>query len=195
MVILFLDVDGVLNTTDTAAHADSFFPAGYEGRMRANALLLARSRLETFAAMVKATDASIVLSTSWRSDDIIARPALLAALEEFHVASSRVLGVTPDSSRGAPVREVSDGMFPGGTRVDEILSWLDSQTESPARWLAIDDIDLASHAPPELSEHFLLTDSAVGLTEELAAHVIAYCRSATKSDSETAGIGAHQDGR
>ena len=92
-------------------------------------------------------------------------PALLAALAEFGVAASRVLGSTPD------LQWSSEGVWPNGTRVDEIAAWLASAPEDALPWVAIVDMELAAHAPPSLADHFVLTDACDGLTEACAAAV------------------------
>ena len=170
--VLFIDVDGVLNTSDTCLnsdHPDRFYPEGWTGRMQSQALVLSRSRLERFAELVSALDASVCLSTSWRTDANVARPALQAALSELGVADFRLLGQTPD------LHGSSDGVWPVGTRVEEISTWLACQAlerkHVPLFWIAIDDMELAKHAAPELAEHFVETECDAGLTDERAAEV------------------------
>lgn len=175
--LLFIDVDGVLNTLEHSAYAcsdaemeiasDVFYPTGWESAMRENLLVLSRSRLARFAELVRLLDAAIVLSTSWRTDVKVARPALLAAFAEVGLLD-RVLGHTPDCQYS------SQGVWPIGTRVDEITEYLTNAydgAECP-RWFAIDDMSLADHAPADLSEHFVLTDASLGLTEEVATEIM-----------------------
>ena len=122
--LLFLDVDGVINTH--ANHAgggegegygggggggDNFYPPAWEAAMREQALVLSREKLGTLARLVDTLDASLVLSTSWRTDHATARPALLAALAAFGVDAGRVVGSTPD------LYGVSEGCFPAGVPV------------------------------------------------------------------------------
>jgi hypothetical protein len=157
--LIFLDVDGVLNSTSDADE-DDFYPESFEDRMRDNALRLSRPFLSNLADLVISTSADIVLSTSWRTDSKVAAPALCAALHHHGIACP--IGATPD------LYGISEGLFPAGVRVDEITAFVAEQ-EYPRRWIALDDLDLATHAPSELTGHFLLTDSESALTDGCVA--------------------------
>ena len=183
--LLFIDVDGVLNTLAHSAHAigstdadavasasDCCFPTEWHDKMRDNLCVLSQARLDTFSELVRTLGARIVLSTSWRSDEKIARPALLAAFEMVGIAG-KVIGQTPD------LYGKSDFIFPVGTRYDEIATWLaneyDTEAERPI-WFAIDDMPLVEQAPPALAENFILTDASYGLTDKLAAECVERAR-------------------
>ena len=196
--LLFIDVDGVLNTLAHSAHAigstdadavasasDCCFPTEWHDKMRDNLCVLSQARLDTFSELVRTLGARIVLSTSWRSDEKIARPALLAAFEMVGIAG-KVIGQTPD------LYGKSDFIFPVGTRYDEIATWLaneyDTEAERPI-WFAIDDMPLVEQAPPALAENFILTDASYGLTDKLAAECVERAR--RLAGREGAKLGAH----
>jgi len=170
--LIFVDVDGVLNTHATAmstlthsrlADADTYFAPGEEQFMRSKGLSLSRARLATLGSLVHALDCRIVISSSWRVDPG-AKRVLLAAFD--HAGGGireRVVGCTPELA--------------GGSRADEVLEWLAEERRREGRhrrhepaWVAIDDMDLGGQRPDIfLPSHFVLTKIGYGLTTERAA--------------------------
>ena len=156
--LVFLDIDGVLNTTDmmTGDSEDAYYPTGWEPRMREWGFVLSRTRLEALAGLVRGHDARVVLSTAWRTDHG-ARRALAAALTQLcGVPASVFVSVTPELRRQ--------------TRAAEIAQWLATHDSARRRrWIAIDDLDLAREDPEAMADHFVHTSAASGLTDAAAA--------------------------
>ena len=89
MKILFLDVDGVLNSTED----------GYSIKLRTE------SHLELLRCIVEETDAKIVLSSSWRSGFPKAKQNLVKRLEEYGLKIIDSTPVLSNSCRGDEIRQ------------------------------------------------------------------------------------------
>lgn len=142
--ILFLDIDGVLNSKVSRAEIDG----GFGPDLLAN-----------LKAAVSQSNVQIVLSSTWRrssADRELARRALSTVGLSFD-------SWTPDLSGAS---EIS----PGSGRADEILAWLDAHQASARPWVAIDDLDLLDN-PKMKAVHFVRTMDAVGLTPANAEEV------------------------
>lgn len=138
--IVFLDCDGVVSPFGTGKLFD---PA----------------KMALLKRIVDATQAKIVLSTSWRSTDFGRKEV------HKHLVQNQLptfIGITPDK------RSVS--------RSCEILSWL-AQYESSldiVNFVALDDINLPAVAPDRefFARHAIVTNGATGLTEADAERAI-----------------------
>jgi len=129
--VIFLDVDGVLHSL----YGDDLFK---------------ESCMALFERIVRATDASIVLSSSWRVE--AGKVAILNS-----VLQKRKLPIACDCTRDLNMpREV------------EICEWLDRHP-GVVRWIVIDDMDLQCKPTPQaqrLQGHFVRTRSGEGLTQQ-----------------------------
>lgn len=127
--IVFLDVDGVLNTSMSwpADGAADLTASPLEGRLCAS-----------FARLLQAASAHFVLSSSWRR-----RPALkvrlLRELEQHGVPWERCVGETPVFAPGRGRKRMRPGALAGpfALRPAEIYAWLESHPTT--RWVALDD--------------------------------------------------------
>ena len=158
--VLFLDVDGVLNTAQML------------GRHALHPKLLKR-----LAAVVAASGCEIVLSTTWRLERANAE-VLLAALELVGVARAVVVGKTP-------VVGVADLARCGGRnlreslRAAEIARYLDAHPalERSRRFAVVDDVDVLStedaRSRDRLYGRFVRTDVEAGLTEACCDRLVA----------------------
>eukprot|EP00418_Pyrodinium_bahamense_P032978 CAMPEP_0179158042 /NCGR_PEP_ID=MMETSP0796-20121207/77103_1 /TAXON_ID=73915 /ORGANISM="Pyrodinium bahamense, Strain pbaha01" /LENGTH=364 /DNA_ID=CAMNT_0020859695 /DNA_START=42 /DNA_END=1136 /DNA_ORIENTATION=- len=129
--VIFLDVDGVLHSL----YGDDLF------KEQCVALL---------ERIVRATDASIVLSSSWRIE--AGKVAIINS-----ILQKRNLPLIVDCTK--------DLSMP---REAEICEWLDRHS-GVARWIAIDDMDLQAKPTPQalrLQGHFVRTQSDEGLTQQ-----------------------------
>lgn len=133
MKIIFLDIDGVLNTRANW---------GQRGVGALTPELVVR-----VAKLAKATDASIVISSTWRRRDGIVRVIELLEQTGFHHAREYVIGETPWV----------------GSRAEDIANWL-SRNEGVEAYVILDDDTagegLRSNPPP----NFVPIDSMAGLT-------------------------------
>eukprot|EP00746_Dinoflagellata_sp_MGD_P014730 gnl/MRDRNA2_/MRDRNA2_132437_c0_seq1.p1 gnl/MRDRNA2_/MRDRNA2_132437_c0~~gnl/MRDRNA2_/MRDRNA2_132437_c0_seq1.p1 ORF type:complete len:255 (+),score=50.48 gnl/MRDRNA2_/MRDRNA2_132437_c0_seq1:218-982(+) len=162
-VLVYLDVDGVLNTT-----------ASRSSKQHLDHELLGNLR----KIIDSVPGAEIVLSSSWRHNR-----ALVEALEVKFSAT----GIAPPIGKTGDVpiaRPPPQGFSRNERGIDAHLRRLANQRSTevsksvevhcPRAWIAIDDLDLL-HPPPNASgmqalipEHFVHTMDACGLTEERA---------------------------
>jgi hypothetical protein len=135
--ILFIDVDGVLNT-----------PAITQGARGAQ---LSAAHMRRLAMVAGATQCEIVISSSWRH-----YPEYMAEL-----AAGFAQHVIPKWRDVTP--ELTGGLF----RKDEIWSWIKDNVNEPCRVAVIDDDPMAQLEVFErdLSVSFIQTNEDVGLTD------------------------------
>lgn len=144
--IVFLDVDGVLNTHKDVGEAVDYIDP---------------KKLRLFALMVRAVDAKIVISSTWRHESY-----MLKSLENYLANAEildRVIGCTPKMADGKKV-----------FRHHEIKSWLDQHPEV-TRYAIIDDIGKAANQ--SMKKNFFLIDGDVGITSFICNKVIEHFRS------------------
>jgi hypothetical protein len=150
--LIFLDVDGVLNT-DACRPRDAL-----------------KARLvERLAQCVLRTGSRIVLSSTWRLHAKY-RAKLLKRLETAGVDRCLILDDTPqlpfDMKCGWPACEHN--------RACEIHNWMERAVTHPdLKWVAIDDLDV-THSPHAqfFRGHFVHTTKKAGLTEACADAVV-----------------------
>lgn len=133
MKAIFLDIDGVLNCESTPNPRK--FP-----------YIVDEGLLDCFKALVKASEAIVILSSSWRVDPV----GRLAA--EFH---------------GVPFQDVCPDM-PDAPRCEELLVWLRDHPEV-SRYCVIDDEDDCLDELP-----LFQPNARTGLTSEMAEAVEAF---------------------
>ncbi|WP_091872351.1 HAD domain-containing protein [Butyrivibrio sp. INlla16] len=149
--VIFLDVDGVLNS--------KFWDDGHQ-REISEGKYVDIDAVKLFSKLVKGTDAKVILHSGWRfwfDDDM--KPKRSEA--EFFVnvmAKEGVIisGVTPDLT----TEEIRKTKRFSLVKADEILQWL--KENSADNWLVIDDLDLHNN---EIERHQAMPDAEVGLTE------------------------------
>lgn len=148
MKIIFLDVDGVLNTPTTIRKF------GFDFVDDILVALLAR--------IVRETGSKIVLSSTWRVDEkdkFTIKQALSRHGLEIH-------DVTPILTERSPPENADWDSWDGWLkRSEEIQMWLDSQTVE--KFAILDDLEDA-----RIEGSFFQTDQNSGLTVELAEKVI-----------------------
>ena len=147
---IFLDVDGVLH------------PA-HQGRARRHFVANNMMHLRT---IVEATGAVIVLSSFWQNS-AATRAEVNEALRRWGIAP--FVAVTANANPGAGEER----------RAFEIVTWVRAHPHACATgWVALDDLDLLSVAPPPTfkpimpANHFVRTNQAMGLTAKDAAKAI-----------------------
>ena len=140
--IIFLDVDGVLNS---GAWAMEMLERGV--RVYRDNLLDARA-LRRLCRVVDATGADIVVSSSWRLDPE-AFDRLTDWLRQYGMA---VFDVTP---------------YTGGERGDDLTAWLDEHPDVGRYVILDDDEDMGRHR-----EHLIRTRFDDGLTDDEADRAI-----------------------
>lgn len=169
MDVLFLDIDGVLNSSkslkasnkDTPTRAEEDFVVNllrtyYTGypycTLITDLLGLEPTCIQNLNLILKATDARVVLSSTWRfSHHLIGLTKLL----EYRGFKGFLFDITPINLIGEEVRG------------REIQAWLDLHP-GVDRFIILDDNKDMAH----LKSHLVLTDRSVGLTKKDAQRAI-----------------------
>lgn len=149
--ILFLDVDGVLNSVESCKFYGTF------ERLDPRGVVVLQRIIDT-------TGAKLVISSTWRL-----YRGLDGMREVLQHAGLRaeVVGITPDLVERRDVRgEMDLGGFIAHPRREEIAAWLAQHPEVTA-WCALDD------DPDAGPLNLIRTDDRVGLTEANADAAIA----------------------
>lgn len=129
MRIIFLDIDGVLNS-----QAYHYKIGGYRGSSR-SAEFLDPDAIERLNKIVESTEAKVVLSSSWRYGYINDIPGLRDMFERNRIKVD-VIDITP---------------IIAGPRGAEIQSWLDEHKDVDIEsFIIFDDSDDMIHLKPRL---------------------------------------------
>ncbi len=159
--VIFLDIDGVLNTKWWYTQMDRNSPRdqyGYAFDPKAVANL---------KRIVEETGAGIVISSSWKSFGF-------SELEEMWTdrgLPGKLIGVTPNSVSDELLLEADiDSIELFHIRGEEIKEWLTKHGKNVSNYAIIDDMD---NMLPEQQSHFVQTNPEFGITEEDAEKAIA----------------------
>lgn len=159
--IVFLDIDGVLNTNwwysklDRIASRDKY---GYTFDPRAVANL---------KRIVEETGADIVISSSWKCMGL----SQMEDMWEDRKLPGKIIGITPNSVSDELLLDVDiDSIDLFHIRGEEIKEWLTTHGKKVSHYVIIDDMD---HVLPEQQSHFVQTNPEVGITEDDAKKAIA----------------------
>ncbi len=153
MKIIFLDVDGVLNSSDWN-HSN-------KDKVK-NGFLIDETKVALLGKLIENTNAKIVLHSGWRFwFDNNFKPVKKES-EYFNElllkCSISFYDFTPDFST-EEIRRTKEFSL---VKADEILSWLKEHREVSG-WVVIDDLDLHNSI---ISAHQVKPDSACGLSVE-----------------------------
>jgi hypothetical protein len=143
MKVIFLDFDGVLNSATSFLHEHNRRKVHKEQGVKGpiNQTLSLHCCAAFQEVLNKYPDVKVVLSTTWRT--MFDLQWLKEKLSEYHIDSSRVIGITPEPRIT-------------GDRGHEIADWL-SQHPEVTHYAIIDDNDwgiIASHG----EDRFVHTD-------------------------------------
>jgi hypothetical protein len=142
MKVIFLDVDGVLNN--------------WEGLSQYGIHYIDAEKVSLLKAIVFATEAKIVLSSTWR-----------IRKEDFDMVKAVLL------SQGMEIYDVTPQVF-SGYRSREIGLWLEEKAVLPIDKYAILDDDTTAGTSREHS--YFQTDMIEGLTSKIAEKVIKHLK-------------------
>ena len=166
--IIFLDIDGVLNTKWWYTQMDRNTPKdqyGYAFDPRAVANL---------KRIMDETEAEIVISSSWKSFGF-------SELEEMwneRGLPGKLIGVTPNSVSDEMLLDADiDNIELFHIRGEEIKEWLTKHGKQVSHYAIIDDMD---NMLSEQQSHFVHTNPEVGITEDDAEAVIAVLNGVVK---------------
>ena len=159
MRIVFLDCDGVLNSHDfydSRDHSAEEFSFG-AGQLDPRAL----QRLDR---LVQATDALIVVSSSWRHIWNYHEIAKMFAERGFK-SSDRIISQTPRSRTGHRGTEVQDWLDTDAERAR-----IDDSRGATLSYVILDD---SSDFNSDQMRHFVKTDAKHGLTDQDVQRAVA----------------------
>ena len=152
MKVIFLDIDGVLNASDTKSKA----PSGCTG--------ISEALLKRLRKIIEATGARVVLSSTWKTE-----------------IDERIRAVTPDGKYMIN-KFLYKGKFllfdktpdakSSWHRGTEIAMWLNNH-ENIEEFVILDDIYFDDFDKFDLTSHFVNTDPIVGLTDDNVEDAIA----------------------
>ena len=151
--VLFLDIDGVLNS--------NFWNDSHQ-REISDGTLVDAEKVKLLSMLVKNTNAKIVLHSGWKywfdQDLKPLRSEAENLITLFEGEELFLQGVTPDHATEEVRRSKKFSLVKAG----EILAWL-AEHGDVERWVVIDDLDLHN---AEIEAHQVKTDPNVGLTIE-----------------------------
>jgi len=140
--IVFLDIDGVLNSARSRQEF-ALRPQRYFDPKAVDAL----------NQVMDGAHADIVVISSWRMGNL----SWLKGLMKAAGVHGRVIGETPDLCAPRP-----SGLLVARCRGDEVQAWLDAQPVRPDRFVIFDD----SEEFGQLTDRLVRTDYATGLGPE-----------------------------
>ena len=158
--IIFLDIDGVLNTKWWYTQMDRNTPRdkyGYAFDPKAVANL---------RRVVEETGAGIVISSSWKCMGL----SQMEDMWDERNLPGKVVGITPNSVSDELLVDTDiDSMELFHIRGEEIKEWLIKHGKHVSHYVIIDDMD---NMLPEQQSHFVQTNPEVGITEDDANKAI-----------------------
>jgi len=153
MKIIFLDIDGVLNS--------NFWNDTHQ-RELSDGSLIDGNKVALLGKLVKKTNAKIVLHSGWRFwFDHNLKPLRRESeklVDLFQKEDIEIYDVTPDYTTEEIRRTKKFSLV----KAKEILGWLDLQKEIES-WIVIDDLDLQNE---HILQHQIQTDQTIGLTQQ-----------------------------
>ena len=154
MKVIFLDIDGVLNSEDFLKNNPN--------------QAIDKSSVSILKNIVDKTGADIIMSSGWRlwfDDNMMPEDGysqcLYDILCEFKIGLS---GKTPDFS----TEEIRTKKTFSHVKAKEIIAWL-NEHEIVDKYVVIDDLDLNNE---EIKAHLIRTNGQVGITEDDGMRVI-----------------------
>jgi hypothetical protein len=147
--IIFLDIDGVLNS------ATDFREAGYYDKSPNKTEVISPGKLYILEEIVRSTDAKIVISSTWRE---------LYSLKELHtlfmdrgwkLPVTTIIGKTEEDGG----RRLHHGAI--STRSSNISKWLDSK-DNVSNYVILDDVE-AKDFEDRHQDHLVITDVYNGI--------------------------------
>ena len=133
--VIFLDIDGVLNNSASKSHCGVY--VGIDN-----------DKVKRLKRIVDATDAKIVLSSTWRlgfnKNGNMLEHHITYMNRKFRECDLSVFDVTPDLGRN------------GAFRGTEIKTWLDDHPDVES-WIVIDDEEFPDFHKTRIIEHWIET--------------------------------------
>ena len=151
--VLFLDIDGVLNS--------NFWNDSHQ-REISDGTLIDEEKVKILAPLIKRTKAKIILHSGWRIwFDAELNPLRREAerlIDIFAKEGLSIDGLTPDLTTEEIRRTKKFSLV----KAEEILLWLKTNKEVSG-WVVLDDLDLHNI---QIENHQVMPDQTIGLTQE-----------------------------
>lgn len=139
MKVLFLDIDGVLNSLEWAVDAGHGFgcPPGYRNKCRKERLRWCPDMVRRLRRIVETTGASIVISSSWRGYGRTGSAVRKwrAMFNVYGWRNAPVLGETPDLTVQAGL------VVAAPKRGSEVAAWIAAHPHVVEHYVCVDDCD------------------------------------------------------
>lgn len=153
MDVIFLDIDGVLNSNSWNESHQKEIKEG---------TLIDRNLVALLGILVETTNAKIVLISGWRfwfnKNRKPLRTETERLVEIFSLENISIYDFTPDLT----TEEIRKTKKFSLVKAQEILKWI-ALHEEVNRWIVIDDLDLHN---PIVFEHQIRTNPETGLTKQ-----------------------------
>ena len=160
MKVLFLDIDGVLNTKYWYTQVNRNTPKDKYG------YAFDPNAVANLKRIVEESGADIVISSSWKCMG-------LSQMEDMwrdRNLPGRIIGITPNSVSDEMLLNADiDSIELFHIRGEEIKEWLMKHAKRVSSYAIIDDMD---NMLPEQQSHFVQTNPEVGITEGDADTII-----------------------
>lgn len=152
--IIFLDIDGVLNTQLWYIQKNRHTPIDKYG------YAFDPNAVANLKRIVEETGADIVISSSWKCMGLIQ----MEDMWNDRNLPGRIIGITPNSVSDELLLHADiDSMELFHIRGEEIKEWLSKHGKRVSNYVIIDDMD---NMLPEQQSHFVQTNPEVGITKE-----------------------------
>ena len=163
MKILFLDIDGVLNSLEWCQAGNGFgHPPRLRERCTKELLRWCPAMVKRLRRIVEETGAHIVVSSSWRGYGAHAVRKWRAMFAVYGWRNAPVIGETPDLALRS-----KGGIYVAHIRGDEVQAWIDEHPHVVEQFLCLDD-DKDFHPHQPLKQ----TSMEYGLTHQDACECI-----------------------
>lgn len=158
--VIFLDIDGVLNTGWWYSQMDRNTPKDKYG------YAFDPISVANLKKILDETGAEIVISSSWKSFGLTE----LETMWHDRGLPGRLIGITPNTVSDELLLNADlDHMELFSVRGMEIKEWLDKYGKKVRHYVIIDDMD---NMLPEQKSHFVQTNPEVGITDKNADEAI-----------------------
>ena len=158
--VIFLDIDGVLNTKWWYTQMDKNTPKDKYG------YAFDPIAVANLKKILDETGADIVISSSWKCMGL----SQLEEMWEERGLPGKIIGITPNSVSDELLLNADiDNMELFHIRGTEIREWLMKNSKSVGNYAILDDMD---NMLPEQQAHFVWIDPDIGITDGNAVQAI-----------------------
>ena len=158
--VVFLDIDGVLNTKEWHSRMTKETPTDEFG------FAFDPVAVENLTQIINETGAVIVISSSWKFHGV----SKLSEMWKMRGLPGTILDITPNTISDEILLNANlDKIELGVCRGNEIKEWLSLHKGEVSNYVIIDDFD---DLLPEQENHTVITNTFIGITEQDAEKAI-----------------------